>query len=233
MIKYLQLPFHFDVGSLQEEVRMLSSEAWKLHFQPSNYEGDWSIIPLRSVNGKADGIIPSLYNDQIIVDTIFLKSCPYLQSVLNTFKCSLKNVRLMKLNAGSVIKEHCDHELSFENGKIRLHIPVITHNDVEFYLQNERVFLPEGECWYLNFNLPHRINNNSNIDRIHLVIDATVNEWVQSLFSDPTIRNKKEIDEPVVTYDAETKKLMILRLREMNTATSNRMANELEKELEA
>lgn len=108
MIKYLQLPFHFNVESLQEEVRMLSSEAWKLHFQTSNYEGDWSVIPLRSVKGKADSIIPSLYDDQIFVDTIFLKSCPYLRSVLSTFECSLKNVRLMKLNAGSVIKEHCE-----------------------------------------------------------------------------------------------------------------------------
>ena len=232
MIKYLQLPFHFNVRSIQEEVQLLSATAWKLHFQSLHYEGDWSAIPLRSLNGKADSIIPAILKDHIISDTVFLESSPYLRSVLNSFKCPLKNVRLMKLNAGSVIKEHCDHELSYEFGSIRLHIPVVTHDDVELYLQDERIFLSEGECWYLNFNLPHRISNNSNIDRIHLVIDATVNDWVHSLFSDPAIRNKKEIEEPVVTYDEETKKLMIIRFREMNTETSNRMADELEEELE-
>jgi len=138
----------------------------------------------------------------------------------------------MKLNAGAVIKEHRDIDLSFEKGEIRLHIPIITHSEVEFFLEEERIPLHEGECWYLNFNLLHRVSNKSDIDRIHLVIDADVNDWVKDIFALEAI-DKKEIEyNSTSNYDADTKKFMILRFREMNTETSNRLADKLEKELD-
>ncbi len=64
---------------------------------------------------------------------------------------------------------------------VRFHIPVITNPEVEFYLNRERVNMSEGECWYLDFNFPHYVNNRSTEDRIHLVVDCYVNDWVTSL----------------------------------------------------
>jgi len=61
--------------------------------------------------------------------------------------------------------------------------------------------------------------------RIHLVVDAVVNDWVKELFAQPAVR-KKEMDEP--GYDPDTKQQIIARLREMNTETANRLANEME-----
>lgn len=232
MIKYLQLPFNFDAQRMQQEVKNLAAqlqlagkESWKLHYQVMHYEGEWSALPLRSVNAETDNIIISPFENAEYRDTVFLQECPYIAEVLQTFKCPLLAVRLLKLNAGAVIKEHQDHDLYFEKGEIRLHIPVITHELVEFYLDKERVQPAEGECWYMNFNLPHAIQNKSTVDRIHLVIDAKVNGWVQSLFNESTV-NRKEIEEP--GYDDNTKRQMIARLREMNTETANRMADELE-----
>ncbi len=225
MIKYLQLPFHFDAGRMQEDLLSLDTTTWQLHYQKLHYEGEWSAIPLRSVDGRADNIIIAPQQNATYKDTVFLQACPYLQTALQTFKCPLQAVRLLKLNAGAIIKEHRDAELNFEKGEIRLHIPVITHDDVEFYLDKERLSLKEGECWYMNFTLPHSIINNSKINRIHLVIDAVVNDWVKELFAQPAI-NKKEIAE--TGYDHETKKLMIVQLRQLNTETSNRMADEME-----
>jgi len=89
--------------------------------------------------------------------------------------------------------------------------------------------LKEGECWYMNFNLPHYILNNSKTERIHLVIDARVNEWVKHLFAQTAI-NRKEMVEP--GYDKDTQKLIIARLRELNTETANRLANEMEASFE-
>ncbi|MBS0589823.1 MAG: aspartyl/asparaginyl beta-hydroxylase domain-containing protein, partial [Proteobacteria bacterium] len=54
---------------------------------------------------------------------------------------------------------------------------------VEFVVGGEAVPLAEGECWYLNFDLPHRIVNRGVSDRVHLVIDARVNAWVGKLFA--------------------------------------------------
>jgi hypothetical protein len=53
---------------------------------------------------------------------------------------------------------------------------------VEFYVAGERLLLEEGRCYYVDVNLPHRVNNVGTTERIHLVIDATVDEWVHGLF---------------------------------------------------
>ena len=230
MIKYLQLPFYFDVSRLKEEMATLDKSSWQLHYQKLHYEGEWTALPLRSVDGRADDVIISPLPDSQYQDTVFLKECPCLQEVLAHFKCPLQAVRLLKLNAGAIIKEHRDAELCFEKGEIRLHIPVLTHDEVEFYIDKERMYLKEGECWYMNFNLPHSIINKSKINRIHLVIDATVNDWVKELFAQP-LANKKEI--PELGHTHKVKKQMIVQLRSMNTETSLRMADEIEAGLDA
>jgi len=231
IIKYLKLPFYFDAGLLQQEVNALSAPKWMPHYQVKHYDGEWSAIPLRSIGGKADNIIISPSGNSDYSDTVFLQNSPYLQKVLQTFQCPLLAVRLLKLNAGSIIKEHRDAELNFENGEIRLHIPVLTHADVEFFLDKERLSLQEGECWYMNFNLLHAINNKSNINRVHLVIDAVVNDWVKKIFNSPDIVVKKETEDLSKIFDAATKRQMMLQFREMNTVVSNKMADELEAEM--
>jgi len=229
MIKYLQLPFHFDVKKMQEELMQIDNRAWKLHHQKLHYEGDWSGLPLRSVNGDAGNIFVFPEKTPEYKDTDYLHNSIYFQEVLSSFNCRLSAVRLLKLNAGAVIKEHKDAELYYEKGEIRIHIPVVTNDKVEFYLDKERMNLKEGECWYMNFNLPHSIVNNSSSERIHLVIDARVNDWVQELFSKQALC-KKEIEEP--GYDKNTQQQIIARLRELNTETANRLANEMEASFE-
>ncbi len=233
MIKYIQLPYYFDAKLMQQEIQQLDDSMWKLHYQTLHYEGDWSALPLRSVNGSADNIIVSPLPNVEYSNTIFLQQCPYLKNVLQNFKCPLQTVRLLKLNAGAVIKEHRDIELNFEKGEIRLHIPVVTDEAVEFYLDAERINLKEGECWYMNFNLPHRISNKSKVNRIHLVIDAKVNDWVKTVFAGDDIIIKKEIEDTINEPDSETKKLMITRFRQMNTETANKLADKLEAELQS
>ena len=232
VIKYLKLPFLFDALQLQNAVNDLVSAKWQMHYQTLHYDGEWSAIPLRSVDGKTDSIMVSPISDVVYSDTAFLQNSPYLKTVLQTFLCPLQAVRLLKLNAGSRIKEHRDAELNFEKGEIRLHIPIVTHPDVAFYLDSERMYLKEGECWYMNFNLPHHIANNSPIDSVHLVIDATVNDWVVQLFFRSDIVIKKEIEDSCIQYPPEVKKLMIEQLRAMNTSVSNQLADELESSLQ-
>lgn len=228
IIKYLQLPFFFDAGLLQQDVDSLSAMQWLPHYQVKHYEGEWSAIPLRSIGGNANHVIISPADNPDYRDTVFLTGSPYLQKVLQTFQCPLQAVRLLKLNAGSIIKEHRDAELNFERGEIRVHIPVCTHPGVEFFLDKERINLQEGECWYMNFNLPHSIHNKSAVNRVHLVIDALVNDWVKEIFTGTSVLQKKEIEDTSRIYDDATKKQMIIGLREMNTAVTNKMADELE-----
>jgi hypothetical protein len=172
----VKLPPRFDVARLQAEFGGILAAEFVRHFNTAYYEGDWSAVPLRSIGGRADHIYPDPAAKHAFADTPLLERCPYVRELLATLCCPLQAVRFLRLKAGSVIKEHRDHELGFEDGEVRLHIPVITNPEVEFVLNQVRLAMNEGECWYLNVNLPHRVANRGSTDRIHLVIDCVVND---------------------------------------------------------
>jgi hypothetical protein len=50
-------------------------------------------------------------------------------------------------------------------------------------LGGQRVVMNEGECWYNDFNLPHSVANHGTTDRVHLVIDCVLNDWLRALFA--------------------------------------------------
>lgn len=178
----LRLPFHFKPELLKADLAQIQPDDWVDHFNQSIYEGEWSGVALRSVGGRPMQLYPDPTATDDFADTELLLRCPYYQRVLSTFQCPLTSVRLLRLKAGSSIREHRDYRLGYEDGEVRLHIPVITNGDVAFFLQGERVWMAEGECWYLDVNLPHRVDNRSATDRIHLVIDCVVNEWLANFF---------------------------------------------------
>ncbi len=176
----LRLPFCFDAELLARDLQRLSTVDWIQHFVQQNYEGDWSVIPLRGKAGATHPIM-MIYSDPTcreFADTPMLAACPYYREVVATLKAPLQAVRLMRLTAGSVIKEHSDYDLSFEDGMVRLHIPVVTNLDVEFSLNRQRVVLEAGSCWYLRLADPHSVANNGATDRVHMVIDVEVNDWI-------------------------------------------------------
>ena len=228
MIKYLQLAFTFDVPGMQEELSRLSARQWPLHYQSRHFEGEWSSLALRSIDGRADNSLISPLDDAPYFDTELLQSSPRMREALGRFQCPLLAVRLLRLTPGSVIREHTDGGLNFEQGLIRIHIPVITNPGVEFLLQGEMLSMREGECWYCNFNLPHALANRGETDRVHLVIDAVVNDWVKELFAGPLVLQRKLIDDPSEKPDEQTRKEMIFHLRQLNTPVSNKLADELE-----
>src|SRR5437660_1388347 len=113
-----RLPFMFDPDLLVRDLRNLASVAWIEHFVKQNYDGDWSVIPLRGKAGATHPVM-MIYPDpgaREFEDTPMLQGCPYFRKVLETFLCPLQAVRLMRLAPGSVIKEHTDLELSVEKG---------------------------------------------------------------------------------------------------------------------
>jgi Aspartyl/Asparaginyl beta-hydroxylase len=179
----LPLPFAFDPGLLARDLQGLSSVGWTEHFVKQNYDGDWSVIPLRAPAGARHPIM-MIYSDPTATafeDTPMLQGCPYFREVLDAFACPLNAVRLMRLTPGSVIKEHTDLELSVEDGLARIHIPVATNPQVEFYLNRSRIVMAAGSAWYLRLSDPHSVINKGDTDRVHMVIDAAVNDWLRAV----------------------------------------------------
>jgi Aspartyl/Asparaginyl beta-hydroxylase len=186
----LRLPFDFNPDLLRRDLEHLASTPWTAHFVRQNYEGDWSAIPLRAPAGETHPI-RMIYPDptcEQFVDTPFLHGCDYFHYVLAQFRCPLRNARLMRLSPGSIIKEHTDPDLSFEQGQVRLHIPVVTNDDVVFLLNRRRVDLTAGSTWYLRLSDPHAVLNQGATDRVHLVIDAVVDDWARQVFASAAAR---------------------------------------------
>jgi len=181
----IKLPLSFDPKLLKEDLARFRSSDWIRHFVKQNYEGDWSVIPLR---GPATATHPvmMIYPDPIcseFADTPFLENSQYFPKVLQSLRCPLQAARLMKLSAGSRIKDHTDLDLAAEDGMARLHIPIQTNDEVDFRLNGRRVVLKEGECWYLRLSDPHSVKNGGETDRVHIVIDAKVNNWLSAMLT--------------------------------------------------
>jgi hypothetical protein len=180
----LRLPLDFDPSRLAADMGNFSSAQWIEHFVKQNYDGDWSVIALRGPAG-ASHPVQMIYSDPSrsdFEDTPMLAGSPYFREVLAAFACPLHAVRLMRLTPGSVIKEHHDNDLAFEQGMVRIHIPVVTNDGVDFRLNGQRCVMAAGSSWYLRLSDPHSVANRGTADRVHLVIDAVVDDWVADLF---------------------------------------------------
>ncbi len=219
IISFAKLPFIIDADVFKKEVLLLS-DMWKPHFNTKHYEGDWSVIALRSVGGVIDNIIPDNFKEQGYKNTALLDLCPNIAKFINLLECEVMSVRLLILKPGAFIKEHRDPELSFEQGEARLHLPVFTNNQVEFFVENNLLFMPEGSSWYINANLPHRASNKGSVNRIHLVIDCIVNDWLKSIFAQSEITFANEDSEGILK--------LIKELKLQNTVTSLHLADQLQ-----
>lgn len=180
----LRLPLSFDVGPLVRDVEALGPEDWTRHFNTAYYEGSWSGVPLIGPAGETHPI-RQLHPDPSSSEsapTEILGRCPNIAAVLERFECRIRSARLLRLAVGSVIREHTDHNLALEDGELRLHLPIATNPGVTFVVAGSRIDMQPGELWYTNVNLPHRVSNEGERDRVHLVLDCVVDDWVEGLF---------------------------------------------------
>ncbi len=224
-ITFAQLYIDIPLISANENDSALAGN-WLPHFNSNGYEGDWTVLTLRSPEGSYDNIFAELNGKSGFKDTSLMDHYPAIKHLCSTLQCELKSVRLLNLKAGAIIKQHRDNELAFEKGEARLHFPVQTNENVEFYVNDTRLTMLPGECWYINANLPHRVANYGTTDRIHLVIDCKVNNWLQDVFENA---EKSEYEEP---FDAEQTAAVIKMLRSHQTETANKLADSMQIELD-
>ncbi|RHW75859.1 aspartyl/asparaginyl beta-hydroxylase domain-containing protein [Colwellia sp. RSH04] len=161
--EFIKLPLRFDISKMQEELAQFSTQAWRGHHE--GFPGN-SAIPLISVNGQ----INNDFKGEMLA-TEALKQSPYLQQVIASFNEVFGRSRLMKLDAGAKVPLHSDINFHWYK-RVRIHIPIITDPDVIFHCADKSVHMGAGECWIFDTWKNHQVDNNSNKDRVHLVIDT-------------------------------------------------------------
>ena len=160
---FVRLPFSFDAERMADEATQLPETAWMQH--PSRMSGN-SAVALVSRNGEDNDDF-----DGAMQETPHLRSCPYIRQAMASFGEVFGRSRLMKLGAGAEVAQHVDFNYHWYT-RVRIHIPIITNPKVIFYCADQHTHMQAGECWIFNSWRRHRVTNESDEDRIHLVIDT-------------------------------------------------------------
>ncbi len=101
---------------------------------------------------------------------------------------SHERVRFMRLGPGGELSRHADitdRDAGLRDGQIaRLHIPVTTHTDCVFEAWSPRgdrqaLRMEPGGLYYLDVRKPHRVRNPTDVERVHLVVDAVVHPFLR------------------------------------------------------
>lgn len=223
--KKLRLPFDFDVDALQYDLDQFTEEDWTIRNHLVTKNDEWHVLPLRTMGGNYNltyGGPAEMYQN-----TEFMKRTPYFQKVLDTFQCGVAAVRLVSLRAGGSVGEHKDTGFAYEDGIARIFIPIRTHSEATFTIEDEEMHFPAGETWYVNADCNHAVYNRGTTDRIHLLIDLSPNPWLDQVFLDAgyqTQSKSKYGDEAVTDDNVES---VIEALLAMGTPESKKLAREM------
>lgn len=84
----------------------------------------------------------------------------------------------IKMPAHKSVGEHRD-SMDYLGAVRRHHIAITTNDNVLFFVNKESKNMKVGECWEINNNLLHSVQNNGDSERIHLMVDIIPNKFIR------------------------------------------------------
>jgi hypothetical protein len=163
---FFRLPRRFDVERLRTEVMAMPAHAWAPH--PNGIPGNSSVRLVSADGGENDRL------DGDMRVTPHLAHAPYIRQLLANFGVPWSRTRLLRLAPGAGVPVHADINYHWFY-RVRVHIPVITREEVRFHCDGASVHMAAGEAWVFdNWRLHHVVNPTPN-ERIHLVADTAGN----------------------------------------------------------
>lgn len=172
---FIQLPLLFDAAALNAEIEALGEAPWRPH--PQGFAGN-SMLPLVAVGGDPE-------NESFVgamAPTPHLRRCPYLMRAMASLGATVGRSRLMRLAGQAEVKRHADQGYYWAE-RVRVHVPVVTQPTVRFECGGAVVNMAAGECWIFDTWRQHRVLNDAEQARIHLVVDTVGGGGFWSLLS--------------------------------------------------
>jgi hypothetical protein len=163
-VPFIQLPLLFDADELAREVRAIDDSSWMPH--PQGFAGN-SMLPLVAIDGDpADETFAGAMQP-----TPYLRACPYLAQVFASLGATIGRSRLMRLSGQAEVSRHFDQGYYWAD-RVRVHVPIVTQPTVRFECGDAAINMAAGECWIFDTWRMHRVLNDADQARIHLVIDT-------------------------------------------------------------
>jgi hypothetical protein len=163
----------FDSSKILKKVESLSQDDWlEYTFRQvlfNKFHGQTLTIPLLydeqylSNMGKKSKFYKMFEEDIIELNKTY-------KSIMNK-NGNIIRIEIVKMPPHTEIKRHFDATESFEYDN-RTHLPIKTNEKVIFYVGGEEKNMKLNEIWEINNALKkHGVVNDSNYDRIHIIID--------------------------------------------------------------
>jgi aspartyl/asparaginyl beta-hydroxylase/SEC-C motif-containing protein len=193
---YLKLTDSLDITPILEQLKAIPSSSWNQSKREKSFE----------IHKQTKALL-------LIHDDDFRHFAPTQHALYDEFSIALKPIfelieqfydgkgyvvraLFARLKSGGIIPPHTDglYSLLFCN---RVHIPIITTDENLFTVGGETKNLKVGEAWEINNATAHEVRNNSEKDRVHLIVD-----WVQEC----TVRDSDRIKAQESLIDMNTKR---------------------------
>jgi len=173
-----------DPAELREEYQRVTEE-YPL-FSGHRPGTAWQCLSLISAGGDAHEIrrLSKAYEK-----TEAVKFAPATERLIDSFRCEKRRVRYARLLPQHVIDWHYDAKEALDLGFARVHIPIVTNDQVVMQLSHEERHFGLGRAWYGDFSFPHRAWNGGSEAKVHLILELVVNDFVSAFvgpgFDDP------------------------------------------------
>jgi len=174
-----RLPLTFDSERLSRDLTGVDEAWWGSHEGPY-HDGNWESVSLWAPGGDRQ---QQRSFGAPFAATEVLDLCPYFAEVMAAFPCEKNRVRLMRLRPGGHILRHSDPIHQISDHLLRVHVPIVTSDDVHFHVNDQRIAMRPGEVWHVDVRFPHEVHNAGIHPRVHLVLDLMGNAETDALLA--------------------------------------------------
>ena len=103
---------------------------------------------------------------------------------MNYYSGKVIRCEIIKMDPKSHIGKHTDGGPILHYSR-RIHIPIITREEIKFTVMDNEVHMKEGGWYEINNQLPHSVDNPTETHRVHMIIDILPDDML-------LLRNKND-----------------------------------------
>ncbi len=166
---FLLLRSQFDIAPLRQKVEQISEQEWAESGREKRFHAHRKTQSLILASDNFKHLPPTWFPAFSRFES---ELRPVLESIAHFYggEGAVLRVLLVRLTEGEVIDPHVDEGMSLLHCH-RIHVPIITHDQVMFCVGGEKRHLAAGEIWEINNATVHFVENFSNHARVHMIVD--------------------------------------------------------------
>jgi hypothetical protein len=186
---FLLLDSGIDVELIKNKLAQISQAEWNKSGREKTFEAHRQTKSLMLIYDEDFRHYNPTY--QGIYSKFEAELKPLLETIAENFQHNGFVVRMVlaKLQGHGSIPVHTDSGYSLLKCH-RIHIPIVSNERSFFMVGGERKVMHEGEMWEINNATLHAVDNQSDEDRIHLIIDWVPNSTVRPEHKKPILKPK-------------------------------------------